>query len=65
MCQRVLGDGCQSEKEARTAAQLLMVVLHNCKGRVDEYVPPILGMLSARVKTVRLFSSLAISCVVF
>eukprot|EP00752_Nemacystus_decipiens_P010988 g9765.t1 len=51
MCQRVLKDDRQTEREARTAAQLAMVVLHNCKGRVDEYVPPILAMLSERVKT--------------
>ncbi|CAM9092964.1 unnamed protein product [Pylaiella littoralis] len=51
MCQRVLTDERQSEKEARTAAQLTMVVLHNCKGRIDEYVPPILAMVSERVKT--------------
>lgn len=55
MCQRVMSDANQSEKEAMTAAQLTMVVLYNCKGRVDEYVAPILAMLSARVKTVRLF----------
>lgn len=53
MCQRVLKDTRQTEKEARTAAQLLMVVLHNCKGRIDEYIPSMLGMLSERVKTVR------------
>lgn len=52
MCQRVLKDDRQSEKEARTAAQLSMVVLHNCKGRIDEYIPPILAMISERVKTV-------------
>ena len=53
MCQRVLQDDRQTEKEARTAAQLAMVVLHHCKGRVDEYIPPILVMISERVKTVR------------
>ena len=52
MCQRVLNDDRQTEREARTAAQLAMVVLHNCKGRVDEYVAPILAMVSDRVKTV-------------
>ena len=52
MCQRVLQDDRQTEKEARTAAQLAMVVLHHCKGRVDEYIPPMLVMISERVKTV-------------
>ncbi|CAN0474303.1 unnamed protein product, partial [Ectocarpus sp. 8 AP-2014] len=52
MCGRVMKDERQSEKEARTAVQLTMVVLHNCKGRIDEYIPPILAMLSERVRTV-------------
>lgn len=52
MCQRVLQDDRQTEKEARTAAQLAMVVLHHCKGRVDEYIPPMLVMISERIKTV-------------
>lgn len=52
MCGRVMKDERQSEKEARTAVQLTMVVLHNCKGRIDEYIPPILAMLIERVRTV-------------
>lgn len=53
MCVRVLKDSRQTEKEARTAAQLLMVVLHHCKGRIDDYVPSMLEILVERVKTVR------------
>lgn len=52
MVNRVVKDDHQTEREARTAVQLAMSVLHNCKGRVDEYIPPILAMLSDRVKTV-------------
>lgn len=66
MCLRVLNDSRQSDKEAKTAAQLLMVVLHHCKGRVDEYVSPMLAMLSEKSKTVRMRSSLCFGrCSVF
>ena len=53
MCLRILKDSRQTDKEARTAAQLLMVVLHHCKGRVDDYVPAMLERLVERLETVR------------
>lgn len=53
MSSRVLKDERQSGKEARTAAQLVMVVLHHCSGRVDQYLPVMLAMLNDRLRAVR------------
>lgn len=53
MSSRVLKDTRQSEKEAKVAAQLLMVILHHCSARVDQYLPAMLTMLHDRLRTVR------------
>lgn len=52
MSSRVLKDTRQSEKEAKVAAQLVMVILHHCPGRVDHYLPAMLAMLNDRLRTV-------------
>lgn len=52
MCSRVLKDTRQTEQEVRTAAQLVMVVLHHCSGKVDQYLSAMLAMLNERLPAV-------------
>ncbi|CAN0485257.1 unnamed protein product, partial [Discosporangium mesarthrocarpum] len=52
MCSGVLGDDRQSEVEAKSAAQLLMVLLHHCIGGLDNYISSILSVLKNRLSKV-------------
>ncbi|CAM9763151.1 unnamed protein product, partial [Phaeothamnion confervicola] len=54
MAQKVLEDRRQTEPEQRTAAQMLMCVMHSCKGRVDAYLPAVLGIVLGRLQGVAL-----------